>query len=65
MTVYLYQQKQITMKNKIEKLLKMLKTEDLVSFAKDSQSDEIIGFILNELEGRMEESQFIQLCETL
>lgn len=33
--------------------------------AKDSQSDEIIGFILNELEGRMEESQFIQLCETL
>lgn len=42
----------------------MLKTEELIKFTKNSP-DEIIIFVLNELEGRMEENQFIQLCETL
>ena len=56
--------KTTTLKTKALELLKTLNTEKLVEFAKTAPA-EIIDLVLNELETRLPESEFIQLCETL
>lgn len=53
-----------TLKTKAIELLKTLTTEKLVEFAKTAPSD-IIDLVLNELEIRLPETEFIKLCETL
>lgn len=53
-----------TLKTTAQNLIKTLKTDKLIDFAKTAPV-EIIDLVLNELELRLPESEFIQLCETL
>lgn len=56
------------MKNKLEnrakQLINKLNTVELANFAKTAPI-EILDLVLNELENRMPEAEFIALCETL
>lgn len=45
-------------------MISKLSTEELTSFARTAPV-EILDVVLNELESRMEEKEFVALCQTL